>query len=242
MDYFKKLYSQLDILYLCSVAATFYIMIDLHSHTDLKFKEYEFLVKTSRQIACVGYFVLYFKATYFLSLIDSVAPLIDIIFQIFFDIKWFMIVSAWFILMFAQCYDLIAKSQVKFDHLTTEEKAALQYYGLGNALWYMIQTFLGGASTDGFYFGDKSQQLTLKIMFFSSTFLIITHFLNMLIAIMGNTFGVRAEVQSQIMTRDHLRFVVDNFHLLPLAIPDKSTLKYIITSSLVPEEKEMSDE
>lgn len=59
-------------------------------------------------------------------------------------------------------------------------------------------------------------------MYFVSTFLIITHFLNMLIAIMGNTFGERGEVQSQIMTRDHLRFVMDNFHLLPLAIRNKS--------------------
>lgn len=63
-----------------------------------------------RLVAVLGYFSLYFKATYFLSLIDSVAPLIDIIIQIMVDIKWFMIVSAWYILMFAQCYDLISKS------------------------------------------------------------------------------------------------------------------------------------
>ena len=66
------------------------------------------------------------------------APLIDIIIQIIVDIKWFMIVSAWYILMFAQCYDLIAKSQVKFDGLTEEEIDDLSYYGLPNALWYMI--------------------------------------------------------------------------------------------------------
>ena len=112
------------------------------------------------------------------------------------DIKWFMIVSAWYILMFAQCYDLIAKSQVKFDGLTEDEIDDLSYYGLPNALWYMIQTFLGDAGTDGFYAGAASQAKVLNIMFFVSTFLIITHFLNMLIAIMGNTFGERAEVQS----------------------------------------------
>merc|ERR1712070_379869 len=59
---------------------------------------------------------------------------------------------------------------------------------------------------------------------------------------MGNTFGVRTEVQTQIMSRDHLRFVIDNFHLLSLAIKDKSSLKYIITAALVPKEKEMTDE
>ena len=106
----------------------------------------------------------------------------------------------------------------------------------------MIQTFLGGASTVGFYYGDGSQEFVLNTLFFVSTFLIITHFLNMLIAIMGNTFGERAEVQSQIMSRDHLRFVIDNYHLLPLAIRDKSSLKYIITAALVPEDREMTDE
>lgn len=43
------------------------------------------------------------------------------------------------------------------------------------------------------------------------------------------------------MTRDHLRFVIDNYHLLPLAIRNKSSLKYIITAS-IPEDKEMTEE
>jgi hypothetical protein len=44
------------------------------------------------------------------------------------------------------------------------------------------------------------------------------------------------------MSRDHLRFVIDNYHLLGLAIPDKNSLKYIITAALTPNDREMTEE
>lgn len=40
----------------------------------------------------VGYLLVYSKSVYFLSLIDEVAPLIDIIFKIALDIRWFLVV------------------------------------------------------------------------------------------------------------------------------------------------------
>jgi hypothetical protein len=64
----------------------------------------------------------------------------------------------------------------------------------------------------------------------------------MLIAIMGNTFGERTEVGHLIMSRDHLRFVVLNWHLIRLAIPDLVQLKYIISATTVPPAGEMTDE
>lgn len=242
LDYFKKFYSQLDILYLVSVFTTFVLMIIMHAKKELTITDYERLAKLSGQVGVLGYFSLYFKASYFLSLIDSVAPLIDIIIQIMVDVKWFMIVSAWYVTMFAQCYDLISKNQVKFDNLSDDELENLPYNGFGPALWYMINAFLGNAETEGFDYGDASQTKYLNVLYFISTFLIITHLLNMLIAIMGDTFGKRAEVQSQIMSRDHLRFVCDNYHLLPLAIQNKDRVKYIITTALAAGDEELTDE
>jgi hypothetical protein len=52
----------------------------------------------------------------------------------------------------------------------------------------------------------------------------------MLIAIMGNSFGVRTEVGAQIMVRDHLRFVMDNWILLDVAFTDRSSINYIIAA------------
>ena len=47
--------------------------------------------------------------------------------------------------------------------------------------------------------------------------IVVLHLLNMLIAIMGNTFAERTEVGDLIMTKDHLRFVMDNWELRKIA-------------------------
>ena len=52
----------------------------------------------------------------------------------------------------------------------------------------------------------------------------------MLIAIMGNTFAERREVGPQVMVKDHLRFVMDNWLLMNIAFMDKARIKYIITA------------
>jgi len=74
-----------------------------------------------------GTIVLYMKATYFFSLIDAVAPLVDIIFRIIFDIKWFMAIMAFYILMLGKCFDLLGTSQIEFDNLSEEDIDAIPY-------------------------------------------------------------------------------------------------------------------
>lgn len=79
---------------------------------------------------------LFFKATYFLSLVDNVAPLIDIIFQILFDIKYFIVVLMIFVLMIAMCFQLLASLQVDFDGIDEDEKKTIVYYDIQAAVWY----------------------------------------------------------------------------------------------------------
>ena len=67
-------------------------------------------------------------------------------------------------------------------------------------------------------------------MLFITFTTIILHFLNMLIAIMGNTFAEKAVVGQQIMTKDHLRYVMDNWLLMNLAFRDKARVKYIVAA------------
>lgn len=60
--------------------------------------------------------------------------------------------------------------------------------------------------------------------------MIMIHLLNMLIAIMGNTFAVGNENIEQQKYREHLRFVVDNWFMRQLAFDDIDSVKYIITA------------
>jgi hypothetical protein len=86
-------------------------------------------VKSQRVIAVLGTITLYMKASYFLSLIDSVAPLIDIIFRCLYDIKWFLGVMMFYIIMLGNCFSLLARNQIDFDNLTEEEIESIPYYG-----------------------------------------------------------------------------------------------------------------
>lgn len=47
---------------------------------------------------------------------------------------------------------------------------------------------------------------------------------------MGNTFAVRSSIAHQTRMRDHLKFVISNWHLSSYAFEKKAKLKYIITA------------
>jgi hypothetical protein len=77
----------------------------MNQEGSLSADELKEIVIITRQVNVLGIIVLYTKASYFLSLVDEVAPLIDIIKQIFYDIRWFVIVLAVYVFMFAQAFE-----------------------------------------------------------------------------------------------------------------------------------------
>jgi hypothetical protein len=80
-------------------------------------------------------------------------------------------------------------------------------------------------------------EMQLNALYAFTCLMIIVHFMNMLIAIMGNTFGERSEVGPQIMMKDHLRFVMDNWTMKDMAF-DLPKIKYIICAFAAEEEEE----
>lgn len=57
--------------------------------------------------------------------------------------------------------------------------------------------------------------------------------LNMIIALMQKTFATRRLVAEEVKIRDHLKFVLDNWHLMDIALKDKTSMKYIIAALAV---------
>ena len=81
---------------------------------------------------------------------------------------------------------------------------------------------------------QPSQVVILQFLFILSTFMLLIHLLNMLIAMMGETFGNFNAIKSEIKVRDHLSFVMDNWYLNDLSIgKDIKFMKYIVTAFLV---------
>jgi hypothetical protein len=56
--------------------------------------------------------------------------------------------------------------------------------------------------------------------------------LNMLIAIMSNTFGERKLKERAIRSKDRLIFVMDNWQLLNLVFKDKKQIRYVFAAYL----------
>lgn len=111
--YFMRMYSYLDIIYIVQNFVT-YFSIYIHFTHDMEEEEFIYKVKQQRLIGCIGTITLYCKASYFLSLVDQIAPLIDIIVKIFYDIKWFMVVLMIYLVMLANCFRIMSATQLDF--------------------------------------------------------------------------------------------------------------------------------
>jgi len=101
----------------------------------------------------------------------------------------------------------------------------------------------GASNSYSFTYGENPSQVTiLNLLFYYSLSWFLVHFLNLIIAIMAGTYNERIESANKIMTRDHLRFVVDNWFLIDIAFKGKKNLKYIITAFFADEQGESNND
>ena len=76
-----------------------------------------------------------------------------------------------------------------FDGLEDADKENVVYGKWIGSLEYVFVMLLGESDTVGFSVGNSSQYWILVILFVGTTFFIMIHMLNMLIAVMGDTFS-----------------------------------------------------
>ena len=123
--------------------------------------------------------------------------------------------------------------------MTKAESDKISYKTMSGAIWYIWFLILGQPDVDGFSVGKQSMEVPLIIVFCIAAFIMLIHLLNMLIAIMGNTFAERSAISAEIRIRDHLTFVINNWYLSDLAFgskSDKEKLKYVITAFSINED------
>ena len=114
----------------------------------------------------------------------------------------------------------------------------IPYFTISGSFWYMYLVLLGAGDDGPFSLAGEGKTATqvsiLRFLYILSTFMLLIHLLNMLIAMMGETFGNFNAIKSQIKVRDHLAFVMDNWYLNDLSIgKDLKAMKYIVTAFLV---------
>jgi len=189
-EFFMRFYSWVDMLFII-----LNLSVQVMSMSDVSsYREWTWIIFRSNQkimrlfmVACT--MLLFAKFSYFLSLIDEVAPVIDIITQILIDIKYFLVVLFLQGLALSVSFYYIAQNQVEFDALSQDELDELPYKTLTGSFWYIWEVILGSVDPSMYQMGKGTQSFYLHLLICISAFMMLVHLLNMLIAIMGNTFG-----------------------------------------------------
>ena len=110
-----------------------------------------------------------------------------------------------------------------------EDPATPGYAKWQGALQHVYLLALGEFNLDDYELGDGTDYFLLWIFFIGASFFLLIHLLNMLIAIMGETFGKFNEIKHQQTIRNHLRFVMDNQWRDPLG-DQRSQITYLIAA------------
>lgn len=146
-----------------------------------------------RLMLMVGQVLLFSKSTQFLTIVDRIAPLISIATQIMIDILGFLIILVIFMFTFSFSFFILAQNQLNFGGLSEEEAEGIPYATFAGSLGYIGNMIVGQTDQASFTLGDGRMEILLNLVFWAACFIIMIHLLNMLIAIMGNTFAVGNE-------------------------------------------------
>ena len=148
--------------------------IDIHS------------LRVVESILCI---LQWFKFLYFMQLLDDIAPYVNIIFVIFNDIQYFMAVFVIALIAFTNAFYLIGRNQLSY---TQEGEDAPSYSSLIGAAHHVYTSSLGEFDTQAYFDNDMSP--ILACLFICLSFFMCIHLLNMLIAIMGESFSKNSKV------------------------------------------------
>ena len=112
----------------------------------------------------------------------------------------------------ANAFWLLGRNQVQFDRIKEDEEPL--YTTVGGALKYIYMLCLGEVGDTPFEIGETPHnKRSLWIVYIVTTLTLLVHMMNMLIAIMSETFAKNREFSDQIRLKSQLRFVIDNWSL-----------------------------
>ena len=179
-EYFSSLWNWNDLTYL-----VLNIML-LSTHLFCP----NFPLQKQRYIAAASACFIWFKLLDWLRLFDDTAFYISLMWNTVWDIKYFMIIMTIWYMLFGTAFYLLNLSR----NNDTSFVPNIFGFWVFDAFESMYELGLGEFQLDGYQAID-TQIAMLYTLFFLATFFIQIVFLNMLIAIMGDTFGRETENQ-----------------------------------------------
>jgi hypothetical protein len=233
--YWKSYWGPIDTTF-CLV--NFLIVIMVFQHRQSNFLRY---------LEALAAILLAAKSLYFLEMNSKLAPLVYILFEVFADITWFILVILIMFLAFSSAFYLLGQNQIQFDELSgvpnEEGESEVPLYTTPmNSMLFMFYILLGEVGFSGaFESGKKNQAGALWVLFVIATFFFIIVMMNMLVAIMGETFVKNYEIEEQNVLRTKLRFVIDNWYFDPFKGKERTQIQYLVAAILNDGEEEETE-
>lgn len=140
---------------------------------------------------------------YMFRMFESTAALVRMIIEITVDINTFLTLFMMFIFAFANSFYIIARNDPDGEMFTGDT--------LFKAFIFSYRTGMGDFETDGFEYRDM---IIVYFLWFFTSVLILIISLNLLLAIMGDTFDRVQETQRNFVLKEFANIVVENNHLI----------------------------
>ena len=160
--------------------------------------------------------VMMLKSLYFLRLIGEIAPLIDIIFSIIHEIRYFMAIYIIALVSFICAFYSIGRNQAQLAG--DEEDLIPEYATYLGAFKHVYSSSLGQLNTESYY--DNQMTTICIVLFLLMSFFMCIVLLNMLIAIMGDIFANNQDTKEAKKKMSELAFVVENWWIDPIQDKD----------------------
>lgn len=118
-DYFFRFYSWVDLMYVLMNLLVYQSIWQRYDQNKFR-DQWVRHIQEERHLEVFAVITIYGKSTYFLSMVDSIAPLIDMIVQILDDIKYFLLVVGIYVMAFGSCFYILGQNQQNFDRVDPE--------------------------------------------------------------------------------------------------------------------------
>jgi len=158
---------------------------------ELNLSEPMMTIKNVRVLGSIATFLLWMKTFYWMRLFSNFAYFIALIVQTLIDIKTFAIVVVLLLCGFSNFFYIVNKNT--FDSGDDENPDSFRYvasysdWHASNAFISMYLLSLGDFDMENYSKGHD--RVIVWAVFLIATFLLLVVFMNMLIAIMGDTFA-----------------------------------------------------
>ena len=155
----------------------------------------------NRGIAALGVVLMWFKAFYWLRIFTGTSFYVRLIRDTLWDIRSFIILFILILLTFANALLILNEGR--------DDQLYMDFFNLDIANAVMNQYLLSLGEFDVENYNLEGNDYIVWLVFISTTFITQITFLNMLIAIMGDTFDRASEVKEQSALKEKIDILAD---------------------------------